>query len=207
MYEGNYFSTCTASIADLALHGARNISFDTTNIKSIHSAELSKYVSGAPFTALATAFALALSDLPSRQSGTEDGLTQNSTVEIQKAWYAYGYCADTTSIRLSLAVIMAYCVITAAYIVYILATGSNSTAWNSAIELVTHALLSKKPNYDGRMAVGIDSLNKFNQGVVIRVNKGNKVELVFAGDRDIGSLGRETCGGSRKIWCIEWWNL
>jgi hypothetical protein len=103
--------------------------------------------------------------------------------------YAYGYTAHSTSVRLSLTVIMAYCIITVAYFVYILVTGSTSTAWNSAIELVALALQSKRPNYSGRTAVGIDSLDTFNQGVGIRVNSDNELELVFASDRDLDTRG------------------
>lgn len=45
------------------------------------------------------------------------------------------------------------------------------------------------PDYRGNIAVGIDSLDTFNQGVSIRVNKNNELELVFASDRDFDSRG------------------
>ncbi|KAH7086797.1 hypothetical protein FB567DRAFT_51523 [Paraphoma chrysanthemicola] len=117
-----------------------------------------------------------------------DGL---SKAAVRSIWYGYGYCADSTSIRLSLAVILAYCIITVAYLSYILISGETSTAWNSAIELVVLALQSKKPDYPGQghTGVGIDSLDTFRQGVGIRVNNDNELELVFANDRDIEKRG------------------
>jgi hypothetical protein len=188
--------TQTAPIPELNLRDIRNITLNMTGIESINNLELIDYGNQGFEITLAAAFALALSNSPvSAGVGSRmtvlpaDQLSEVPTFECQTIWYAYGYCADTTSIRLSLAVIVAYCIITIAYLVYILVTGLSSTAWNSAIELVTLALQSRKPDFPGRTAVGIDSLDTFNQGVGIRVNTDDELELVFASDRDIGSRG------------------
>jgi hypothetical protein len=145
---------------------------------------------------LAAAFALAISNIPAKNvsiltfSKPEDDRPKgNLTLTSQITWYGHGYCNDANSVRLSLAVILAYCTITVAYLIYILITGSTSTAWNAAIEIVALALQSRKPEYPGHMAVGIDSLDTFNQGVGIRVNGDNELELVFASDRDIETRG------------------
>lgn len=110
-------------------------------------------------------------------------------MDFQAIKYAYGYNSNLASVRLSLAVILAYCIITATYLCYFLITGTTSTAWNSAIELVALAWQSKKPDHPGRIGVGIDSVETFKQGVGIRVNKDDELELVFANDRDLETRG------------------
>jgi hypothetical protein len=101
----------------------------------------------------------------------------------------YGYGSTTISVRLAMVVIMAYCVVTITYIAYILVTGSTSTAWNSGIEIVALALQSRKPHHLGNAGVGIESIKTFQQGVGIRVNQDDELELVFARDRDIEMKG------------------
>ncbi|KAJ4315981.1 hypothetical protein N0V94_005673 [Neodidymelliopsis sp. IMI 364377] len=124
---------------------------------------------------------------PDRDSSNSTELTYTFT-----RW-GYGYNTWSTSIQLSIAVITAYCIVTLAYISYILTTGSTSTAWNSAIELVALALQSRKPDCLGHVGVGLDSLETFKEGVGIRVNNDNELELVFAHDREF------VAGNLRKI--------
>lgn len=101
--------------------------------------------------------------------------------------FNYDYGTTSTLVYLSMVVISSYCVFTILYLDYILITGSTSTAWNSAIELVALALQSKQSNHLGQIPVGIDALSACNEGVGIRVNAEDELELVFANDRDIGS--------------------
>ena len=101
--------------------------------------------------------------------------------------YGYGYGARSTSIYLAMAVISTYCAITIAYIIYCIATGSVSNAWSSGIELFTLALQSRKPDHLGHTAVGMDSIRTFREGVGVRVNQDNELEIVFANDRDFGT--------------------
>lgn len=103
--------------------------------------------------------------------------------------YDYGYRSISMSVRLSIVTISTYHTIIVLYIVYILVTGSTSTAWNSAIELVVLALQSKKPDHLGNTSVGIDSVKTFSQSVGIRVNKDDELELVFAHDADTDKRG------------------
>jgi hypothetical protein len=110
----------------------------------------------------------------------------------------YGYGTTSISIRLAMAVMIAYCVVTVAYIAYILATGSTSTAWNSGIELVVLALQSRKPDHLGNAGVGIESLKTFQQGVGIRVNREDELELVFERDRDIDNNGLRRIARNKK---------
>jgi hypothetical protein len=201
--------TQTRSFSELKLDDLRDITLNLTGVPGIDTlldgksniSSISREAEpwtrdDGPHVDLATVFALALSDLPSFrnvQYGPDhlspEFLNQYSAFHRSTIWYAYGYTTDSTNVRLSLAAILAYCITTTAYLIYILVTGLTSTAWNSAIELVALALQSKKPDYPGRIAVGIDSLETLNQGVGIRVNKDDELELVFASDRDIGSRG------------------
>jgi hypothetical protein len=82
-----------------------------------------------------------------------------------------------------------YCIVTAANIVYTLATGSTSTAWNSGIELLAFALQSRKPGHLGDTGVGIDSIKSFKEGIGIRFNQEDELELVFAHDCNINKRG------------------
>jgi hypothetical protein len=191
-------------ITKLELHDMRNITSNTTGIEIVYDRDFIRGLRYKPSISLAAVFALTISSLPSLYTirRTSPGqidtsyqwgrnLTDSQEVtkvtDIQTVKCAYGYTTDPTSVRLSLAVILAYCIVNIVYLVYILVTAS--TAWNSAIELVALALQSKKPDYTGRMAVGIDSLDTFNQSVSIRVNSDNELELVFASDRDVDTRG------------------
>ncbi|USP76453.1 hypothetical protein yc1106_03727 [Curvularia clavata] len=103
--------------------------------------------------------------------------------------YGYGYGMQSTSVYLSMAVLLLYCVITIGYMLYTFATGSASTAWTSGVELLALALQSKRPDHLGHIGVGIDSAKTLGESVGIRVNADNEVELVFAHDRDFNTRG------------------
>jgi hypothetical protein len=204
--QGVRLPTETGPIAELEPRDVRNITLNTTGIDMLHSVEFARVVRYRPHIDLAVRFGLTISNLPHffmlrstyfsyyderKQWGYNltDFKDTVKVTDIETNLYAYGYTTHSTSVRLSLAVILAYCIVTVTYLVYILITGSTSTAWNSAIELVALALQSKKPDYPGCTAVGIDSLNTFKQGVGIRVNGDNELELVFASDRDLDVRG------------------
>jgi hypothetical protein len=124
---------------------------------------------------------------------------KNITVfPINTILYGYGYGGRSVSVQLAMAVITMYSVVTIAYITYILVTGSTSTAWNSAIELVALALQSKTPDHLGNIGAGLDSIETFKEGVGIRVNKNNELELVFARDRNIRNRGLRQIAQNRE---------
>jgi hypothetical protein len=101
--------------------------------------------------------------------------------------YGFGYGTRSTSIYLAMAVISTYCAITISYTLYCIITGSVSTAWNSGIELFTLALQSRKPDHLGHTSVGMDSIISFSEGVGVRVNRYDELEIVFANDSDFGA--------------------
>ena len=123
-------------------------------------------------------------------------VNRTTTIETYKMAAGFSYGATTTYVLLSIAVITSYCLVTIAYVLYILVSGSVSTAWNSAIELVACALQSKRPGHLGHTSVGINSLEAMRQNVGIRVNAEEELELVFANDR---GTGFQTCARLREI--------
>jgi hypothetical protein len=116
-----------------------------------------------------------------------------STYELIETIDGYGYGATDTSIRLSVAVMLTYCIITIVYVSYIIITGHTSIAWDSATELIMLALQSKEPAGLGHISVGLDSMETFRKGVGIRVSTLDnditgqpveKLELVFEDDEE-----------------------
>jgi hypothetical protein len=164
------------------------ITIDPTCIDTSQGMELHQIMGGNKEYHLAGAFDLAISEYPVDYLGMDfydppESDTSNATAfTVTTMLYGYGYNSTSVSIKLSVVTIAVYCIVTISYITYILITGSTSTAWSSAVELVALALQSKKPDHLGHTSVGIDSLDTFKQGVGIRINKDNELELVF--DRD-----------------------
>jgi hypothetical protein len=188
--------TSALDVSEL-LH-ARPITLDVANIDTIWSPEFSRDlydIVSLPDMALSEFFAMAISAIPLpnpilKIQMPPDYDEHNSTsLRYTTVLYGYGYGSRSTSVQLAMAVMLTYCVLTLSYIIYILITGSTSTAWNSAIELVTLALQSRKPDHLGNIGVGLDSVQTFKEGVGIRVNQDNELELVFAHDRDIDKKG------------------
>jgi hypothetical protein len=121
-----------------------------------------------------------------------------STYELIETIDGYGYGAIDISIRLSVAVMLTYCVITIVYVSYIIITGHTSIAWDSATELIMLALQSKEPAGLGHISVGLDSMETFRRGVGIRVSTLDndstgqpveKLELVFEDDEEAEKRG------------------
>jgi hypothetical protein len=138
---------------------------------------------------LACIFVAAISNIPDIADLNKSAPDKPVPYKYIETLSGYGYGTSSTPDLLSVAVIMIYCIITIGYIIYTIATGSTSTAWNSPIEVIALALQSKKPVHLGHTSVGIDSIETFRESVGIRVNEQDKVELVFAHDRDIGARG------------------
>ncbi|KAF2993887.1 hypothetical protein E8E13_002302 [Curvularia kusanoi] len=112
--------------------------------------------------------------------------------------YGYGYGTRSTSIYLAMTVMTMYCAIIISYILYSIAAGSVSTAWGSGVELFALALQSRKPDHLGHTSVGIDSIKPFSEGVGIRVNQDDELEIVFANDRDFGTRGLRKINKNRE---------
>lgn len=167
---------------------------DPRFLKELTSRDLG--LSGGLSGALAVSLTDAISDIPRYlytltwdDDALSTGMSSLSTFRSICTWYGFGYGNHSTSVCLSIAVLCFYCVVTVLYLACMLFTGRSSTAWNSSIELVALALQSNRPDHLRNVSVGIDYLSTFNEGVGIRANADNELELVFAHDRDIGSRG------------------
>jgi hypothetical protein len=180
----------TGPLSTMERHNVTPITLDPTSVDVGQGTELPRVMDLQEEAFLSGAFALAISEYPRYLSVDiyaplgRDASNSTAFTFITR-FHGYGYSTTSISTTLSFVTISLYCVVTILYISYILITGSTSTAWSSAIELVALALQSTKPDHLGYTSVGIDSLDTFNQGVGIRVNKDNRLELVF--DQDIDS--------------------
>jgi hypothetical protein len=175
------------------------ISLDVSNIHAIQRPEFAHDLFNLSIprrqNVLSGLLATAISEIPSDDEPSERerplNFKEDEMCELRFVivLFGYGYGNRSTSVWLATAVMTTYTVITIAYIAYILVPGSTSTAWNSAIELVALALQPKKPDHLGNTGEGLDSIETFKEGVGIRVNQDDELELVFAHDRDIGKRG------------------
>lgn len=91
----------------------------------------------------------------------------------------YGYDPSPRIIKLALAVMIIYLVITFAYLIYSIGTGLVATSWDSVAELVALALNSQRPSVLQHTSVGIDTVETFRHPVNIRVNQDDSLEMVF----------------------------
>jgi hypothetical protein len=178
---------------------------DPKILKELTSRDLG--LSGGLSGALAVSLTDAISDIPRYlytltwdDDALSTGMSSLSTFRSICTWYGFGYGNHSTSVCLSVAVLCFYCVVTVLYLAYMLFTGRSTTAWNSSIELVALALQSNRPDHLGNVSVGIDYLSTFNEGVGIRANADNELELVFAHDRDIGSRGLRKVQTNKEYW-------
>jgi hypothetical protein len=186
--------------------GARKIDLDFTATDTLQSAsfhhslavEFFKATSGVGVhMALAAVLAIWIANLPI--SGSLEEMLEYSDrgplkLDIPAVDYTayrfiarefgYGYGPRSTSLYLSMAVLLSYCIIVIGYILYTLVTGLVSTAWNSGVESITLALQSKRPDRLGYTSVEFNSFKTLSESVGIRVNTDNELELVFAHDRD-----------------------
>jgi hypothetical protein len=184
----------------------RKIALDFTDADTLHNATLAPTMPNGYPTSLDGILATWIANFPISSPFTSDPMDENwrffdklFTTKMPTANYTafrfitrefgYGYEPRSTSVYLSIAVLLLYCIIVAGYIIYTLVTGSASTAWSSGVELMTLALQSKRPDHLGHTGVGIDSLKTLRESVGIRVNTDNEVELVFAHDRDFETRG------------------
>lgn len=100
---------------------------------------------------------------------------------LETTYYSlgYGYDASSITVKMSLAVLTFYLIISTVYLVYTLITGNVATSWNTVAELTTLALNSQRPDDLKHTSVGVDTLETFRSPVNIRVNQENSLEIVF----------------------------
>jgi hypothetical protein len=136
-------------------------------------------------TRLATALATVFAEVPWRdqiQSASDNG--PYTVIKIALTRVGYGYETSSVSARLSLTVIMAYCIFAVKYIMYMLSSGHTSTAWSSATEIIVLAMQSKRSEHLRHVSAGVNCLATYQEPVGIRVNDCDHLELVFEHDQN-----------------------
>ncbi|CAG5150742.1 uncharacterized protein ALTATR162_LOCUS2760 [Alternaria atra] len=176
----------TGSLSNLD-HGlpktTRPISADLDSITGLNTPSFGALI-GKDFqfdsTRLAVALATVFSEIPwKEQIQSAWGDEPYTVIEIALTRLGYGYETSSISTRLSLIVIMAYCMVAVGYITYLLSSGHASTAWCSATEIIVLALQSKRSEHLRHVSAGINSIETYQEPVGIRVSDRNHLELVF----------------------------
>jgi hypothetical protein len=153
----------TVALALRTFRNVRALTLDVSKMDKIRNQEFIRNlfeINPLYVGALSELIVLAISAVPSQGLWLEQQMPPDyderkmSRLRFTTVLWGYGYGNRSTSVWLAMAVIITHCVITVAYIAYILITGSTSTAWNSAIELVALALQSKRPDHLGNTGVG-----------------------------------------------------
>ena len=105
-------------------------------------------------------------------------------MHLESTQYKQGYGYDTTNVpvKLSLAVLLVYCVTAMTYLIYTLLTGRTGNSWDTVTELFMLGVQSSSPKHLEGINVGIETLNTLREPVSIRVNEIERAELVFAND-------------------------
>ncbi|KAK5095796.1 hypothetical protein LTS08_007931 [Lithohypha guttulata] len=99
--------------------------------------------------------------------------------KMELIWHGVGYNSTGTTVCLALAVLIVYCVVVLAYLIFLFVTGKAGSSWDSIAELFMLALNSRPPTHLGRTSVGVETMRTFKEPVSIRVNEGQECELVF----------------------------
>ena len=126
-------------------------------------------------------------------ASASESVDPSSTYQLSISKYVtgYAYSSSGTTVRVSIAVIGLYALITIPYLVYSLTTGITATSWDIIGELVMLALNSKRPEHLKHVSAGIERLKTFREPVSIRVNDENSLELVFEDDPAYKALNRK----------------
>jgi hypothetical protein len=188
--DGGSWVVRTGSLSNLD-HGSpkttRPISADLATIPGLNTPSFGDMISEdfqLDSTKLAVALATVFSEIPwKEQIQSASGDEPHTVIEIALTRHGYGYETSSISTRLSLIVIMAYCVFAVGYITYILSSGHTSTAWNSATEIIVLALQSNRSEHLHHVSAGINSLETYREPIGIRVSDRNHLELVFKRDQ------------------------
>lgn len=109
-----------------------------------------------------------------------------TTLKMLNFRLGYGYGTEINSVRISLAILMLYCLIAAIHTGVTIYTGKTSTAWDSVSEFVALAMGSRRPAELNNTSAGIDSARVFEHKVRIAAT---------AGKESAGTVGRSGSTG------------
>ena len=106
-------------------------------------------------------------------------------VEILRSIYGYSYQLDTVGAKLSITVMLAYCLLAVGQTLYALISGISSSAWDSVAELIALAMNSKPTHVLQNTCAGIIGVKLFRAAVGIRETTEGHLELCFGGDGEV----------------------
>jgi hypothetical protein len=166
----------------------RPIYADLNNITGLSTPEFSAMLSETlqgDSTRLAAALATVFAEVPwKEQIQSASGDEPYTVIKIALSRVGYGYETSSVSARLSLTVIMVYCIFAVGNITYMLSSGHTSTAWSSATEIIVLAMQSKRSNHLRHVSAGVNCLATYQEPVGIRVNDHDHLEIVFEHDQN-----------------------
>lgn len=92
----------------------------------------------------------------------------------------YGYNLDTTAVKLSVVVLLLYCVITVCHLVYSITSGRTSHSWDTMVELFMLALNTRPPQHLKNTSGGVSTFSTYREPVNIRANEDDSLEVIVA---------------------------
>lgn len=110
-------------------------------------------------------------------------------VRVETFRIGYGYDSSKTPVKLSLTILVIYCLVALAYLLFIFISGQTANSWDTMGELVLLALNSRRPSHLSGTSAGTETLKTFREPVNVRANKEGSLEIVFADDPDVKALG------------------
>lgn len=104
---------------------------------------------------------------------------------VQYTVEGYGYGPNILAVKLSLAVLFAYCLVTLAHIAYSIWTGVSSSSWDSLPEIVALAIDSPAAGELNNTGAGVETIKAYRHSVRIAevIEEGNprgRLRLLFA---------------------------
>lgn len=169
----------------------QNLTWDVTNIPSVLSLMLTTALANmSPLPNAPCGFqfdgsaSLAATTEPCSNGFEQDAIRYPITLFAE----GYGYGPDVLAIRISLAILLLYCILVIAHIVYSLWTGLSSSAWDSVSELGALLLNSRQAQELDNTCAGIQTTDVFKHPVRIAASATEEsfehLELLFASADD-----------------------
>ena len=108
----------------------------------------------------------------------------------------YAWTADEASVKISLAVLITYCLYTTAYLLYAFTTGRGSMAWSTISGITALAMNSRPTHILKSTSAGIDKMETFRNLISVRdIEETGRLELVFRQDEESRGLCRRVTPG------------
>lgn len=104
--------------------------------------------------------------------------------EVENSFFGWQYTARETTTKLAIAVMLAYCALAFAHLIYSAISGVSSTACDSVGELVALAINTSPTETMQNTCAGIVGKTAFQTRVRVMQTSGKHLEMVFGDDQD-----------------------